>query len=137
MCGDLNCDGSLNVADLVYYANYLWQGGPEPVELAAQLMVARVAGRREQKSVLGAHLVSVHEQQRMPAAGRGNPAASSTVLGDPSRSSFRTILTFDHRMFVTAGTARGDGVLLESRDPACGDNAFQVVSPPRMTREPG
>ncbi len=30
LCGDANCDGTLNIADAVYLITYIFKGGPEP-----------------------------------------------------------------------------------------------------------
>jgi len=30
VCGDVNCDGSVNIADAVYTINYIFKGGPAP-----------------------------------------------------------------------------------------------------------
>lgn len=68
------------------------------------------------------------------------PQDPGTFLGDlPVQSneraadrSFRSILEYDGRFFMTCVDLKGAGVLLESSDPSVGNNSFRQVSPPNM-----
>ncbi len=60
------------------------------------------------------------------------PQDPGTLLGELDVSTFRTIRAYEGRMFILAGVIYGDGVLLESRNPAGGNDEFQQVSPPEM-----
>jgi hypothetical protein len=37
--GDVNKDGNLNISDVIYMINYLFKGGPKPIEFTSQLDV--------------------------------------------------------------------------------------------------
>lgn len=58
------------------------------------------------------------------------PQAPGTMLGDFTGNNFRSMGSFQDRFYVTAGGAWGDGVLLESEDPAQGNDSFRQVTPP-------
>lgn len=60
------------------------------------------------------------------------PHDPGTTLGDIETGSYRTIVTYDNRMFVLTGTIQGDGVILESSNPAGGNDNFRQISPPGM-----
>lgn len=61
------------------------------------------------------------------------PQAKGTLLGDLDVCSFRTIAVYQNRFFVTAGNIQGDGVVLESANPALGDDSFRQITPAGMT----
>ncbi len=61
------------------------------------------------------------------------PHDKGTFLGDLDVCSFRTIAIYKGRFFVTAGNIQGDGVVLESANPALGNDSFRQVTPPGMT----
>ena len=58
------------------------------------------------------------------------PQEEGTFLGDLDVEGFRAMATFEGRLYVTAGTSLGAGAILESGDPASGNDAFRQVSPP-------
>jgi hypothetical protein len=55
-----------------------------------------------------------------------------TVLGDLEADGFRSLVVYKGRLYVTAGTLFGDGVLLESENPAEGNDNFRQVTPEGM-----
>lgn len=61
------------------------------------------------------------------------PQTKGTFLGDLDVCSFRTISIYKGRFFITAGNIQGDGVVLESANPALGDDSFRQITPPGMT----
>jgi hypothetical protein len=62
------------------------------------------------------------------------PADPGTFLGDIPYDGFRGLLTYKGRMFVLATTGLlGHGVILESENPAGGNDNFRLVTPPGMT----
>lgn len=61
------------------------------------------------------------------------PQDKGTFLGELDVCSFRTITTYKGRFFITAGNIQGDGVVLESSNPAAGNDSFQQITPPGMT----
>ena len=62
------------------------------------------------------------------------PADPGTFLGDIPYDGFRGILTYKGRMFVLATTGLlGHGVILESVDPAGGNDNFWLATPPDIT----
>jgi hypothetical protein len=62
------------------------------------------------------------------------PQTPGTFLGDlpfnPDHSSFRSPVSFAGKLFVLSGPIFGQGTLIGSADPAKGDNAWFVASPP-------
>ena len=65
------------------------------------------------------------------------PQTPGTFLGDldqmfPGTSSFRSPLSYNGKLFVLAGAILGQGVPIASADPAKGDNAWFLASPPGM-----
>lgn len=60
------------------------------------------------------------------------PQTPGTTFGSLDKSAFRTILSYKGRLFVTHSSVKGDGPLLEASNPAAGNNAFRIVSPPNM-----
>ncbi|MCB0199914.1 MAG: hypothetical protein KDI03_07570 [Anaerolineae bacterium] len=60
------------------------------------------------------------------------PQEPGTFLGNARVGSFRTLVAYRDRLFVLAGSIRGDGVLLEATHPARGNNSFRQVSPAGM-----
>ncbi|HEY63318.1 MAG TPA: hypothetical protein G4O02_01985 [Caldilineae bacterium] len=60
------------------------------------------------------------------------PQDPGTFFGDLDRSTLRTLAVYKGRLFVVAGAVQGDGVLLESDQPALGNDAFRQVSPEGM-----
>ena len=60
------------------------------------------------------------------------PQAPGTVLGDIDANNFRSLAVYGGRLYVTAGTIWGDGPLYESANPAAGNDAFRLVTPPGM-----
>lgn len=61
------------------------------------------------------------------------PQEPGTFMGELDTCSFRTIAVYKDRLFVSTGTIQGDGVLLESSNPAAGNDHFRQVSPPGMS----
>jgi hypothetical protein len=60
------------------------------------------------------------------------PQDPGTALGNFPFSVFRNPTSYNGRFYVTGGTVQGSGVLLESDDPAAGNDSFRIVSPPGM-----
>lgn len=60
------------------------------------------------------------------------PQDPGTFLGNVEGGSFRTLVTYKNRLYVHIGTVAGEGVLLESSDPARGNDSFRQVSPKEM-----
>ncbi|GAB4558298.1 MAG: hypothetical protein Kow0047_03290 [Anaerolineae bacterium] len=60
------------------------------------------------------------------------PQDPGTALGNFPFSVFRNPIEFNGRFYVTGGTVQGSGVLLESDNPALGNDHFRIVSPPGM-----
>lgn len=58
------------------------------------------------------------------------PQDPGTYMGSLSYNGFRGSITYKGRFYIVAGSIDGPGVLLESSNPAAGDNAFREVSPP-------
>jgi hypothetical protein len=57
------------------------------------------------------------------------PSDPGTVLGDLPTLGFRSMANHKGRLYVTSGNLFGDGVLLESDNPASGNDAFRLVLP--------
>jgi len=66
------------------------------------------------------------------------PQDPGTFLGDLETldgidmNSFRSVTSYNGRLYVTCGRIRGDGVLLEGINPAGGNDNFRLVSPPGL-----
>lgn len=60
------------------------------------------------------------------------PQAPGTFLGELDTCAFRTIAAYKERLFVITGTVQGHGVLLESSNPAAGNDHYRQVSPTDM-----
>jgi hypothetical protein len=64
------------------------------------------------------------------------PQTPGTFLGDlpftSDHSSYRSPVSFANKLFVLSGTVMGNGNLIASADPAKGDNAWFLASPPGM-----
>ncbi|MFN2166410.1 MAG: hypothetical protein ACK2U9_09120, partial [Anaerolineae bacterium] len=60
------------------------------------------------------------------------PQDPGTFMGDLDKCSFRTLVTYRDRLYVHVGSVRGEGILLESSDPARGNDTFRQVSPQGM-----
>lgn len=60
------------------------------------------------------------------------PQDPGTFLGDLQNASFRGMTTFKDRLYILAGTYTGPGTVLESADPALGNDAFREVVPEGM-----
>lgn len=60
------------------------------------------------------------------------PHDPGTFMGDLDSYTFRSIFGYKGRLFVLTGHMHGSGVLLESANPAAGNDAFRQVSPPGM-----
>lgn len=58
------------------------------------------------------------------------PQDPGTAMADYEFTSLRNQINFKGRLYVIAGSVQGSGVLLESRNPADGNDEFRVVSPP-------
>ncbi|RIK56654.1 MAG: hypothetical protein DCC57_02970 [Chloroflexi bacterium] len=61
------------------------------------------------------------------------PQDPGSVLGDLPYASLRNPISFKGRFFILAGPVQGSGVLMEAKNPAGGNNNFQVVSPPNVS----
>lgn len=63
------------------------------------------------------------------------PQDPGTFLGDLRKlddidiNGFRSLVAYNGRLYVVAGRMRGDGVLLESENPAEGNDSFRMVTP--------
>lgn len=60
------------------------------------------------------------------------PQQPGTCLGDLTKGSLRTLVSYKGRLFVIAGEIRGDGIILEASDPAGGNDHFRQITPPGM-----
>ena len=64
------------------------------------------------------------------------PQTPGTFLGDlpfnPDHSSFRSPVSFRGKLFVLSGPVFGQGTLVGSADPAKGNDAWFLASPPQM-----
>ncbi|MBI4589321.1 MAG: hypothetical protein HY725_10820 [Candidatus Rokubacteria bacterium] len=60
------------------------------------------------------------------------PQDPGTFLGDLEADSFRAMAVYKGRLYVTAGSMLGEGVILEAEHPAGGNNNFRQVSPPGL-----
>lgn len=58
------------------------------------------------------------------------PQDAGTFLGDLDVCSFRTPIVYQGRLYVQAGSVRGEGALLESANPQAGNDAFRQITPP-------
>ena len=59
------------------------------------------------------------------------PQDAGTFLGDIDVCSFRTPTVYNGRLYIQAGSVRGEGVLLQSdHNPAAGNNHFRQITPP-------
>jgi hypothetical protein len=95
---------ALYVGGTTSYA--LWQGVPPP---------------RILRSVDGVHFEPL-------------PQTPGTVLGDlgMNQTSFRDMETYRNRLYVINGRVQGQGTVMESADPAAGDDTFRWVTPQDM-----
>lgn len=60
------------------------------------------------------------------------PMDPGTFLGDLPVDNYRAMTAYHGRLYVTAGSILGEGILLEAANPAGGNNNFRQVSPPGM-----
>ncbi|MCU1272887.1 MAG: hypothetical protein JWO48_318 [Bryobacterales bacterium] len=58
------------------------------------------------------------------------PQSPGTFLGELKNAVFRGMTTYNGKLYIIAGTIRGSGVILESADPAKGDDSFRQITPP-------
>ena len=56
------------------------------------------------------------------------PQTPGTVLGDQRNTGFRGITSYKGKMYIIAGSIEGNGSVLESANPALGDNSFRVIT---------
>jgi hypothetical protein len=68
-----------------------------------------------------------------PGTFMGDLDESVNVIGHDHIMGFRSITSFNNRLYVVAGGAYGDGTLLESDNPAAGNDSFRQVTPSDMT----
>jgi hypothetical protein len=62
------------------------------------------------------------------------PQDPGTVLGDTTVTGFRNLLSYNSRMYVLGSVGLlGHGVIYEAANPAAGNDAFRVISPPGQT----
>lgn len=61
------------------------------------------------------------------------PQDPGTFMANLSLTSLRSGTIHNGRMYLSNGTARGEGVLIEAQDPAGGNNNFREVMPPGTT----
>lgn len=105
-----------------YMATFVERDGTEALYVAgvsAEFIYQNLPPPRLLRSVDGIHFAPV-------------PQDAGTFLGDLAGASFRSLVSYQGRLFALAGIIYGDGVLLEATDPAAGNNAFRQVSPPGM-----
>lgn len=57
------------------------------------------------------------------------PQDPNTYMGDLALTGLRSGTIHNGRMYLTNGAARGEGILIESADPATGNNSFHEVMP--------
>lgn len=57
------------------------------------------------------------------------PATPGTLMGDLEAEGLRACTIYRERLYVVAGRLFGDGIVLESTNPAGGDNHFRQVTP--------
>ncbi|MCA9869048.1 MAG: hypothetical protein KC487_01470 [Anaerolineae bacterium] len=60
------------------------------------------------------------------------PQDPGTFMGTLDKCSFRTLVVYKDRLFVHVGSVRGEGIILESADPARGNDSFRQISPKDM-----
>lgn len=60
------------------------------------------------------------------------PQGAGTFMGTLDKCSFRTLVVYKDRLFVHVGSVRGEGIILESADPARGNDSFRQISPKDM-----
>ena len=62
------------------------------------------------------------------------PQDPGTLLGDLGRgqANFRAATVYKDKLYVVNGNLRGTGVVLESADPAAGNDAYRPVTPPDL-----
>lgn len=58
------------------------------------------------------------------------PQTAGTFLGDLPNTGLRTGTIYRGRLYLTNGSARGEGTLIEAANPAQGNDAFRAVLPP-------
>ena len=61
------------------------------------------------------------------------PQDPGTTFGDLTFGSYRNPLSYRGRFYVVGSPLQGSGVLLESNDPARGNNSFRKVSPAEIS----
>ncbi|HLF87552.1 MAG TPA: hypothetical protein VI451_01270, partial [Anaerolineales bacterium] len=57
------------------------------------------------------------------------PQEPGTFMGDLGTCTLRTISIYENRLYVITGSIRGDGIVLESSNPAAGNDHFRKISP--------
>ncbi len=57
------------------------------------------------------------------------PQDPGTVMGDLPKSSFRSLVTYNDKLYVIHSTAQGNGKIYESANPKEGNDAWRQVSP--------
>lgn len=62
----------------------------------------------------------------------GLPQDPGTMLGNLGNASFRGMTTYKNRLYIIAGGINGYGQVLESADPAKGNNSFRPITPASM-----
>jgi hypothetical protein len=58
------------------------------------------------------------------------PQIPGTFMGDLVETGLRTGVVYNGRMYLTNGTSRGEGTLIESANPAAGGDSFRAVLAP-------
>lgn len=57
------------------------------------------------------------------------PQDAGTFMGELPKASFRSLTPYKDRLFVIHGSVQGNGKILESANPAAGNDAWRQVSP--------
>jgi hypothetical protein len=61
------------------------------------------------------------------------PQDPNTFLGDISKSSNRSIVSFNNQLFTINGSINGNGAIIASNNPSAGNDAWGQVTPPNTT----
>lgn len=64
---------------------------------------------------------------------RAVPQDAGTVMGSLIGASLRSLTSYNGQLFVVSGSVQGNGPIFASSNPAAGDNAWQLVSPPGVS----
>ena len=57
------------------------------------------------------------------------PQDPGTFMGDLNKGSFRSLTTYNGKLYVLHGSVQGNGKIIESANPSDGNDAWRQVSP--------